>query len=95
MTPMAFCWCNKENKERNGVLLAVTQKGVSRSMGKHAYSSLLAALIALPMYYMFYSMFNDGFQTGPFLVALIIGAVTFVITLAIATMVGRQRQATS
>lgn len=61
-------------------------------MGKRAYGSLLAALIALPMYYMFYSMFHNGFETGPFLTALIIGAATFVITLAITTVVGRQRQ---
>jgi len=64
-------------------------------MGKHALSGLLAALIAIPMYYMFYSMFRNGFETGPFLIALIIGGATFVITLVIATVVGRQRQKTS
>lgn len=61
-------------------------------MGKRALSALLAALIALPMYYMIYSMFRWGFETEPFLVALGIGVVTFGITLAIATLVGRQRQ---
>lgn len=61
-------------------------------MGRRIYSALLAALIALPMYYMFYSMFRWGFETGPFLIALGIGVATFVITLAIATLVRRQRQ---
>lgn len=64
-------------------------------MGKCAMSGLLAALIALPMYYMFYSMFRNGFETGPFLVALGIGIATFVITMAITTLVGQQRQRVS
>jgi hypothetical protein len=64
-------------------------------MGRHALSGLLAALIAFPMYYMFYSIFNRGFEGGPFLTALIIGVATFVITVAIATLVGRQRQKAS
>ena len=61
-------------------------------MGKRASSGLLAALIALPMYYMFYSMFKNGFETMPFLVALGIAVLTFAITILIATLVARSVQ---
>ncbi|HZR43106.1 MAG TPA: hypothetical protein VFB12_23500 [Ktedonobacteraceae bacterium] len=64
-------------------------------MGKRSLSALLAALIALPMYYMIYSMFRNGFEGGPFLIALIIGVATFVVTLTIATLVSRQKQQAS
>lgn len=56
---------------------------------RNALSALLAGLIALPMYYMFYSIFNHGFETNVFITALIIGILTFVITLAIAYFVAR------
>ncbi len=59
---------------------------------RHALSALLAALIALPMYYMIDSMFTKGFETNTFMVALIIGVVTFLITFAIASFVGRSKQ---
>jgi hypothetical protein len=61
-------------------------------MGKRALSSLLAALIALPTYYMFYSMFKNGFGTNPFLVALGLGILAFVGTLVIATLVAQQKR---
>jgi hypothetical protein len=64
-------------------------------MGRRAYSALLAALIALPMYYMFDSMFRWGFDTVPFFVALGIAVATFVITLVIATLIAGQRQRTA
>lgn len=84
--------CNGADKERNSALRFDTERSFAPSMGKHALSALLAALIALPMYYMFYSMFSKGFETGPFIVALVIGVGTFVITLVIATVIGRQKQ---
>ena len=59
---------------------------------KNAYSSLLAALIALPMYYMFYSIFSNGFQTNVFIVALIIGVFTFLVTWFIASLITRSKQ---
>jgi hypothetical protein len=59
---------------------------------KRAYSALLVALIALPMYYMFYSMFSHGFETNTFSVALVIGIVTFVVTLFIASLIARSKQ---
>ena len=59
-------------------------------MGKHALSGLLAALIAFPMYYMFYSIFTHGFEGGPFLTAAIIALTTFVITVVIASLIARQ-----
>ena len=62
---------------------------------KRAYSALLAALIALPMYYMFYSMFSHGFETNTFIVALIIGVFTFVVTLFIASLIARSKQRAS
>ena len=49
-----------------------------------AQSALLAALIALPMYYMIYSMFTHGFETSTFITALTIGIITFVIAFSIA-----------
>lgn len=61
-------------------------------IARNAYSGLLAALIALPMYYMFYSIFTKGFDTGTFIVALIIGVATFFISLAIAYLVRRSKQ---
>ncbi|HLZ59436.1 MAG TPA: hypothetical protein VKR06_21025 [Ktedonosporobacter sp.] len=61
-------------------------------MSKNVVSALLAALIALPMYYMFWSMFHWGFETTQFLTALGIGVATFVITLVVYMLVSRQRQ---
>ncbi len=62
---------------------------------RHAYSALLAALIALPMYYMFSSMFSHGFDTNTFIVALIIGGITFVVTWFIASLIARSKQRTA
>lgn len=59
---------------------------------RHAYSGLLAALIALPMYYMFFEIFNKGFDASPFIVAVIIGVITFVLTILIASLVSRSKQ---
>jgi hypothetical protein len=59
---------------------------------RNALSGLLAALIALPMYYMFYSMFAHGFETNVFVVALIIGVVTFLISTSIAYFISRSKQ---
>ena len=59
---------------------------------KHALSGLLAALIALPMYYMFFEIFNRGFETNPFIVAVIIAVITFVLTILIASLVARSKQ---
>ncbi len=55
-------------------------------------SAGLAALIALPMYYMFFSMFSHGFETSIFIGAVIIAAVTFLVTFSIAYLVGRSHQ---
>jgi hypothetical protein len=59
---------------------------------RYAIGGLLAALIAIPMYYMFYSMFTNGFETNVFLVALTIGVVTFIVTWFIASLVARSKQ---
>lgn len=59
---------------------------------KHAISGLLAALIALPMYYMFFSMFRHGFETNTFIVALILGAFAFFVTWFIASLIARSKQ---
>ena len=59
---------------------------------RNALSGLLAGLIALPMYYMFYSMFSHGFETPVFITALIIGVITFLITTSIAYFIGRAKQ---
>lgn len=59
---------------------------------RNALSGLLAALIALPMYYMFYSMSRYGFDTPGFITALVIGIVTFIVTLLIAYFVRRSHQ---
>ena len=58
---------------------------------RYAIGGLLAALIAIPMYYMFSSMFNNGFQTTTFIVALILGAITFVVTWFIASLIARSK----
>lgn len=59
---------------------------------RYAIGGLLAALIAIPMYYMFSSMFSNGFQATTFIVALIIGVITFVVTWFVASLVGRSKQ---
>lgn len=59
---------------------------------KNAISSLLAALIAIPTYYMFSSMFRNGFQTNTFIVALILGVITFLVTWFIASLIARSKQ---
>lgn len=59
---------------------------------RHAISGLLAALIAIPTYYMFDSIFRSGFQTNPFIVALIIGVITFLVTWFIASLIARSKQ---
>jgi hypothetical protein len=59
---------------------------------KHAISGLLAALIALPMYYMFFSMFSHGFETNTFIVALILGVIAFLVTWLIASQIARSKQ---
>jgi hypothetical protein len=58
---------------------------------RHAISGLLAALIALPMYYMFSSMFRRGVETDTFLVALLLGVITFVVTWFIASVIARSK----
>lgn len=57
-----------------------------------ALSALLSALIALPMYYMIYSMFSHGFETQTFMTALTIGIITFVIAFSITYFIGRSKQ---
>ena len=59
---------------------------------RYAIGGLLAALIAIPMYYMFSSMFSNGFQTTTFIVALILGAIAFVVTWFIASLIARSKQ---
>jgi uncharacterized membrane protein YvlD (DUF360 family) len=59
---------------------------------KNAISGLLAALIAIPMYYMFFSMFNNGFQTNTFIVALILGAIALLVTWFIASLIAQSKQ---
>jgi hypothetical protein len=68
------------------------QKGSYFMALRTVQSALLAALIALPMYYMIYSMFRHGFETGTFITALAIGIITFAITFAIAYFIGRSKQ---
>jgi uncharacterized membrane protein YvlD (DUF360 family) len=76
---------------RVGIL--TSKKGVQTFMNpKYALSGLLAALIALPMYYMFSSIFTKGFETGTFIGALIIGVITFVVTWLIASLIARSKQ---
>jgi ABC-type uncharacterized transport system permease subunit len=59
---------------------------------KNAISGLLAALIAIPMYYMFFSMFSHGFETNTFIVALILGVIAFLVTWFIASLIARSKQ---
>ncbi|HEX9068628.1 MAG TPA: hypothetical protein VF807_07655 [Ktedonobacterales bacterium] len=59
---------------------------------RYAIGGLLAALIAIPTYYMFSSMFLQGFETNTFIVALIIGVITFFVTWFIASLIARSRQ---
>lgn len=59
---------------------------------KHAISGLLAALIAIPMYYMFFAMFSNGFETNTFIVALILGVIAFFVTWLIASLIARSKQ---
>ncbi|HET8844273.1 MAG TPA: hypothetical protein VFN35_22595 [Ktedonobacteraceae bacterium] len=59
---------------------------------RRAISGLLAALIAIPMYYMFFSMFRYGFETNTFIIALILGVIAFVVTWFIASLVARSKQ---
>ena len=59
---------------------------------KHALSGLLAALIALPMYYMLYSMFTSGFEATTFITALILGVFAFVVFWLIASQIARSKQ---
>lgn len=74
-------------------ILASKKKGVQRFMNpRNAISGLLAALIALPMYYMFFSMFSNGFETNAFIVALILGVIAFFVTWLIASLVARSKQ---
>jgi uncharacterized membrane protein YvlD (DUF360 family) len=73
--------------------ISTTKRGVQTLMNpKYAISGLLAALIALPMYYMFSSMFLHGFETNTFIVALIIGVITFLVTWFIASLIARSKQ---
>lgn len=59
---------------------------------RYAIGGLLAALIAIPMYYMFSSMFRHGFESDTFIVALIIGVITFVVTWFIASLIAGSKQ---
>ena len=59
---------------------------------RYAIGGLLAALIAIPMYYMFFSMFTNGFETNTFIVALILGVIAFVVTWFIASLIARSKQ---
>ena len=59
---------------------------------RYAIGGLLAALIAIPMYYMFFAIFRYGLETSAFITALVIGAITFVVTWFIASLVARSRQ---
>ena len=73
--------------------ISTSKRGAQTFMNpRFAYGGLLAALIAIPMYYMFYSMFTKGFDTNAFTVALIIGVFTFVVTWFIASLVARSKQ---
>jgi hypothetical protein len=73
--------------------ISISMKGAQTSMNpRYAIGGLLAALIAIPMYYMFDSMFRNGFETNTFVVALIIGVITFVVTWFIASLVARSKQ---
>ena len=59
---------------------------------RYAIGGLLAALIAIPMYYMFYSMFRYGLEPNAFIVALIIGVITFLVTWFIASLIAQSKQ---
>ena len=59
---------------------------------KNAISGLLAALIAIPMYYMFFSIFSKGFEANTFIVALILGVIAFLVTWFIASLIARSKQ---
>ena len=59
---------------------------------RYALGGLLAALIAIPMYYMFSLMFRNGLEVDTFIVALIIGVITFAVTWFIASLVARSKQ---
>jgi hypothetical protein len=73
--------------------ISTIKRGVQTFMNpRYAIGGLLAALIALPMYYMFSSMFRHGFDTNTFIVALIIGVITFLVTWFIASLVARSKQ---
>lgn len=70
-----------------------SKKGSQMFMNpKYAIGGLLAALIAIPMYYMFFAMFHDGFEANTFIVALILGVIAFVVTWFIASLVARSKQ---
>ena len=72
---------------------STSKRGVQTLMNpRHAISALLAALIALPMYYMFSSMSRHGFETSTFVFALILGVITFLVTWFIASLVARSKQ---
>ena len=76
-----------------GAGISTSKRGVQTFMNpRHAISGLLAALIAIPTYYMFSSMFSNGFQTTTFIVALILGVITFVVTWFIASLIARSKQ---
>jgi len=73
--------------------ISTSKKGVQTFMNlKNAISGLLAALIAIPMYYMFFSMFRHGFETNTFIVALILGVIAFLVTWFIASLIARSKQ---
>ena len=73
--------------------ITTSQKGAQMFMNpRYAIGGLLAALIAIPMYYMFSSMFRNGFETNTFIVALIIGVITFIVTWFIASLIARSKQ---
>jgi predicted lipid-binding transport protein (Tim44 family) len=72
---------------------STSKRGVHRYMNpRYAIGGLLAALIAIPMYYMFFSMFTNGFEANAFIVALIIGVITFIVTWFIASLIARSKE---
>jgi uncharacterized membrane protein YvlD (DUF360 family) len=76
-----------------GAEISTSKRGVQTFMNpKHAISGLIAALIAIPMYYMFSSMFRHGFETNTFIVALTLGVITFLVTWFIASLIARSKQ---
>ena len=91
--PLALCF-NGRRKKHLFVLCTSTRFKERKELmtARNAYSALLAALIALPMYYMFYSIFNKGLDTNVFIVAFMLGVATFLITLVIAYLVRRSKQ---